>query len=211
MVFLQIFDGPTFSRSRLEFHTGSKHKSRDHNGNQDKLPLVVEMDITNQFGAVPYSEGDSFYSSPYSQGPQSPSIPPGSNTMGNTHLTYRGSGYEPLSEESNGHQLQNVSSFTHRDSPQSNGLTHSSHSHNAVLDLTEFHCHEPKPERDNLSRNQLIIVSVLCAIFMSAEILGMTDQLFVSNDAHHEKTDLKVFVIPKEGWVCVAAPILLLV
>ncbi len=34
-----------------------------------------------------------------------------------------------------------------------------------------------------------------------------------SNDAHHEKTDLKVFVvvIPKEGWARVAAPILLLV
>ncbi len=32
-------------------------------------------------------------------------------------------------------------------------------------------------------------------------------------DVHHEKTDLKVFVvvIPKEGWVSVAAPILLLV
>ncbi len=32
-------------------------------------------------------------------------------------------------------------------------------------------------------------------------------------DAHHEKTDLKVFVvvIPKEGWARVAAPILLLV
>ena len=34
-----------------------------------------------------------------------------------------------------------------------------------------------------------------------------------SNDAHHEKTDLKVFVlaIPKEGWAHVAVPILLLV
>ncbi len=32
-------------------------------------------------------------------------------------------------------------------------------------------------------------------------------------DVHHEKTDLKVFVvvIPKEGWARVAAPILLLV
>ena len=33
-----------------------------------------------------------------------------------------------------------------------------------------------------------------------------------TRDAHHEKTDLKVFVvvIPKEGWPRVAAPILLL-
>ncbi len=32
-------------------------------------------------------------------------------------------------------------------------------------------------------------------------------------EVHHEKTDLKVFVvvIPKEGWARVAAPILLLV
>ncbi len=34
-----------------------------------------------------------------------------------------------------------------------------------------------------------------------------------ANEVCHEKTDLKVFVvvIPKEGWVRVAAPILLLV
>ena len=34
----------------------------------------------------------------------------------------------------------------------------------------------------------------------------------VVTDARHEKTDLKVFVavIPKEGWACVAVPILLL-
>ncbi len=33
----------------------------------------------------------------------------------------------------------------------------------------------------------------------------------LSIDVHHEKTDLKVFVvvIPKEGWACMAAPILL--
>ena len=30
-----------------------------------------------------------------------------------------------------------------------------------------------------------------------------------SNDVRHEKTDLKVFVIPKEGWARIAAPILL--
>ncbi len=37
--------------------------------------------------------------------------------------------------------------------------------------------------------------------------------LAFTNDAHHEKTDLKVFVvvIPKEGWTRMAAPILLLV
>ena len=37
--------------------------------------------------------------------------------------------------------------------------------------------------------------------------------ILTSNDAHHEKTDLEVFVvvIPKEGWARVAAPILLLV
>ena len=37
--------------------------------------------------------------------------------------------------------------------------------------------------------------------------------MLMSNDARHEKTDLKVLVvvIPKEGWVRVAAPILLLV
>ena len=35
----------------------------------------------------------------------------------------------------------------------------------------------------------------------------------MTNDAHHEKTDLKIFVvvIPKEGWAHVAAPTLLLV
>ena len=37
--------------------------------------------------------------------------------------------------------------------------------------------------------------------------------LAMSFDACHEKTDLKVFVlvIPKEGWVHVAVPVLLLV
>ncbi len=172
---LQAFDGPTFSRSRLEFHTGTKFKSRNRNGNQDRIPLVVEMDITNEFGAVPYSQSTS---SPYSQEDYSITIPQVASTMGNTHITHRGSGYESLSE-TNGHQLQNVNAFTNRDSTQSNGLSHSSHTNNTVQDISEFHCHQPKPEKDNLSRNQLIIVAILCAIFMIAEILGMTPKYFI--------------------------------
>ncbi len=47
----------------------------------------------------------------------------------------------------------------------------------------------------------------------SQEFCSIANCINSQNDACHEKTDLKVFVvvIPKEGWARVAAPILLLV
>ena len=52
-----------------------------------------------------------------------------------------------------------------------------------------------------------VIEQVLTNACCSMELLLYTE----SCDAHHEKTDLKVFavVIPKEGWARVATPILL--
>ncbi len=53
----------------------------------------------------------------------------------------------------------------------------------------------------------------LYAMKLSCQLLwDMTVEVHVTNDARHEKTDLKVFVvvIPKEGCTRMAVPILLL-
>ncbi len=89
--------------------------------------------------------------------------------MGNS-VSYTRSGYDSISE-SNECKLQNVNKSSPSTLKQSNGRTHSSHTD--VPDTTEFHCHQPKPKKDNVSRNLLITVSILCTLLMFAEIVGM--------------------------------------
>jgi zinc transporter 2 len=59
------------------------------------------------------------------------------------------------------------------------------------------HCHEADKPADKVARNQLIIVSILCFLFMMAEIIGgiVSGSLAIATDATHMASDLAGFLI----------------
>ncbi|XP_053673752.1 proton-coupled zinc antiporter SLC30A2-like [Anopheles nili] len=62
----------------------------------------------------------------------------------------------------------------------------------------DSHCHKPRPEGiDKIARKKLILASVLCVIFMIAEIIGgiYSNSLAIATDAAHLMADLASFMI----------------
>ncbi|XP_053662359.1 proton-coupled zinc antiporter SLC30A2 [Anopheles marshallii] len=62
----------------------------------------------------------------------------------------------------------------------------------------DSHCHKPRPEGiDKIARKKLMLASVLCVIFMIAEIIGgiYSNSLAIATDAAHLMADLASFMI----------------
>ncbi|XP_030748415.1 zinc transporter 2-like isoform X2 [Sitophilus oryzae] len=79
---------------------------------------------------------------------------------------------------------ENISSFTRENS--------------STTDLINKHCHKSgAPEIDKNARKKLIIASILCVIFMIAEIVGgyLSNSLAIASDAAHLLTDFASFMI----------------
>ena len=57
-------------------------------------------------------------------------------------------------------------------SPETPATLDLEHGDNANWSVEPYHCHKPLPEMNRSARNKLITVSVLCTIFMIAEIIG---------------------------------------
>ncbi|XP_050314020.1 zinc transporter 2-like [Anthonomus grandis grandis] len=67
-----------------------------------------------------------------------------------------------------------------------------------TTDLVNKHCHISKvPEVDRIARKKLIIASVLCVVFMIAEVIGgyLSNSLAIASDAAHLLTDFASFMI----------------
>ncbi|KAL1492955.1 hypothetical protein ABEB36_011112 [Hypothenemus hampei] len=67
-----------------------------------------------------------------------------------------------------------------------------------TTDLVNKHCHVGEmPEMDKKARKKLIIASILCVIFMIAEIVGgyISNSLAIASDAAHLLTDFAGFMI----------------
>ncbi|KAG5877578.1 hypothetical protein JTB14_003729 [Gonioctena quinquepunctata] len=67
-----------------------------------------------------------------------------------------------------------------------------------TAELINKHCHQKEmPEIDRKARRKLIIASILCVIFMIAEIIGgyLSNSLAIASDAAHLLTDFASFMI----------------
>lgn len=68
----------------------------------------------------------------------------------------------------------------------------------STTELVNKHCHvSALPEVDKIARRKLIIASILCVIFMIAEVIGgyLSNSLAIASDAAHLLTDFASFMI----------------
>ncbi|ENN81139.1 zinc transporter 2 isoform X2 [Dendroctonus ponderosae] len=82
--------------------------------------------------------------------------------------------------------------------PQSNSITSLAKENVDTSELVNKHCHlSDEPEVDRRARKKLIIASILCVIFMIAEIVGgyISNSLAIASDAAHLLTDFASFMI----------------
>ncbi|CAH1121044.1 unnamed protein product [Ceutorhynchus assimilis] len=82
--------------------------------------------------------------------------------------------------------------------PQSDEIITIAKENTNTTDLVNKHCHlSDTPEVDKRARKKLIIASVLCVIFMIAEIIGgyISNSLAIASDAAHLLTDFASFMI----------------
>jgi len=80
----------------------------------------------------------------------------------------------------------------------SENLTNITKENSNTTDLVNKHCHiSAIPEVDKIARRKLIIASILCVIFMVAEIIGgyISNSLAIASDAAHLLTDFASFMI----------------
>ena len=143
---------PTFSsRPRLVFHKPGDAGSYPRNRNSDKLPLVVELDLASDFGSADDDENPN-------------------DTMDPRYLRQFADTEQDYKSVENGN-INGSPSDSARVTIDS-GFPISQHQSTENDSLTDYHCHIPKPQKDRIARNQLIIVTILCAIFMVAEVVG---------------------------------------
>ena len=143
---------PTFSsRPRLVFHRPGDAGSYPRSRSSDKLPLVVELDLASDFGSADDDEN-------------------ANATMDSRYLRQFGDTEKDYKSFENGNINcpPGDSARVTIDSGFPVSQTQSTENDS----LTDYHCHIPKPQKDRIARNQLIIVTVLCAIFMVAEVVG---------------------------------------
>ena len=65
--------------------------------------------------------------------------------------------------------------------------------HRDSIDLSQdylLHCHQPRHTASNMARNQLLIVSILCFLFMVAEIVGKVQPRSLPLSLHCAKKPL---------------------
>ena len=147
---------PTFSSTpRLAFRQPGDGRAYPRNRSGDRLPLVVELDLASEFGSLDNIESND-------------------TTMDSARLKelHQGNGRDYKSLE-NG--AINSLRFGHTEETMNSELPNNSNRQSVETEpITGYHCHAPKPQKDIHARNQLIIVTILCAIFMIAEVLGKT-------------------------------------
>ena len=68
------------------------------------------------------------------------------------------------------YQQEHIITPGHEEEEDSDGQP--SEMSNHVEQSVETHCHRPTSPEDRVARNQLIAISVLCFVFMVAEIVG---------------------------------------
>ena len=146
---------PTFSSTpKLVFRQPGDSRAYPRNRSNDKLPLVVELDLASEFGSFDDIENndaamDSRYLKDHLKGNERDykSLENGAINNPINHTTVRLANNSDLPDNNNALSAETES-------------------------LTYYHCHTPKPRKDIRARNQLIIVTILCAIFIVAEVLG---------------------------------------
>lgn len=82
--------------------------------------------------------------------------------------------------------------------PQPENIKNIAKENTNTTDLVNKHCHmSDLPEIDKIARRKLIIASVLCVVFMTAEVIGgyISNSLAIASDAAHLLTDFASFMI----------------
>ena len=142
---------PTFSTPpRLAFHKPGDAGSHPKKRSSDKLPLIVELDLASDFGSVDEDEN--------------------TNAMDSRYLRQFGDTDGDYKSVENGNINGSPGGSTRVTVDSTFPVSHIQSTENESL--ADYHCHIPKPQKDTIARNQLIIVTILCAIFMVAEVVG---------------------------------------
>lgn len=82
--------------------------------------------------------------------------------------------------------------------PRTEDFTNIAKENSNTTELVNKHCHiSDLPEVDRIARRKLIIASILCVVFMIAEVVGgyLSNSLAIASDAAHLLTDFASFMI----------------